>query len=532
MIHGGWKKRAMIALSAAGLLAALLWTVALAETGGSVEGVVVDAGGPIAEARVRVRATENRTLTNAEGRFRLEGLEEGKKVEIAAWYEGYYIARAYVTPTVAGVTLTLRPYHTEDNPEYEWAPPTVCAECHPMIVSQWQNNAHGRAVANRRFFSMYNGTDVSGENRVAPGFVDDFPGVTGNCASCHAPGAGADGYLTTDMNAVREKAVTGIFCDFCHKVGGVYLNPATQAVYSNMPGAESQRLLRPPEGDNIFFGPYDDIHDPDTYLPIISDSRFCAPCHQFSFWGTPIYESYGEWLASPYATQGVMCQDCHMPPTDDDHFALPEKGGLSHPPETIPSHLQLGASSETLLQNTVSMTIAAAQTAGALRVTVTITNTGTGHHIPTDHPGRHMILTVSAKDEQGRVLPLLAGSRTPEWAGPEAGRPGKAFAKVLKDVASGEYPVVSYWKQALIQSDNRIPAMAADRSTYVFAGPTDATEITIEARLIFRRLFADLAEAKGWDAADMLMAREQTRLTVEPGARLYLPSVLGASTPP
>ena len=49
----------------------------------------------------------------------------------------------------------------------------------------------------------------------------------------------------------------------------------------------------------MFFGPYPDIHDPDTYAPDMSESAFCAPCHQFSFWGTPIYTSYDEWLREP-----------------------------------------------------------------------------------------------------------------------------------------------------------------------------------------------------------------------------------------
>ena len=72
-----------------------------------------------------------------------------------------------------------------------------------------------------------------------------------------------------------------------------------------MPGTLSQRVLRPPEGDNIFFGPYDDVHDPDTFLPLISESRFCAPCHQFSFWGTPIYASFDEWAETSYAAAGT-----------------------------------------------------------------------------------------------------------------------------------------------------------------------------------------------------------------------------------
>lgn len=119
------------------------------------------------------------------------------------------------------------------------------------------------------------------------------------------------------MGDVRGVITAGIHCDFCHKVGGVYLDSTSGSVYPNSPGVQSQRVLRPPQGDNIFFGPYDDIPDPDSFLPLISESQYCAPCHQFSFWGTPIYESFEEWLTSPYADKGTMCQDCHMSPTGD-----------------------------------------------------------------------------------------------------------------------------------------------------------------------------------------------------------------------
>jgi hypothetical protein len=395
-----------------------------------------------------------------------------------------------------------------------------------MIVSQWITNAHGGAVSNPRFYSLYNGTDVSGTLQVSPGYLDDFPGTAGACANCHAPGAGIDGYLTTNMNAVRDEITAGVHCDYCHKVGGVYLDPATQSVYANTPGAQSQRMLRPPPGDNIFFGPYDDVHDPDTYLPAISQSGFCAPCHQFSFWGTPIYESYNEWLASPYAQAEVTCQDCHMPPTGDTFFALPEVGGLEHPPERIPSHLQRGASDVALLQDTVSMSVDARRTLDALRVTVAITNTGAGHHVPTDFPGRHMILTLTAVDERGQELPLVQGPTVPAWGGAQAGLPGKAFAKLLRDVASGDLPVISYWKQTLVAGDNRIPALQCDTSSYLFATPRTAGTLTVTAELRFRRAFQQTMDARGWETPDILM--EERTITVQPQTwrHLYLPLLI------
>lgn len=531
------------------------WLSLLAQDTATVSGMVVDANGPVADARVRVRATDHLTFTNAVGHFTLSGLTPGEEVEIAAWADGYYIASVQITPTSSvnrpqyavfshrlpgaddrllatdSLTLTLRPYHTTDHPDYAWASPIsgdgACAECHPMIISQWQNNAHGRAIDNARFFSLYQGTNVSGTAVIEPGYVFDFPGTDGNCANCHAPGAGVDGYLTTNMADVRGVMTAGIHCDFCHKVGCVYLNPATGTVYPNAPGVQSQRVLRPPAGDNIFFGPYDDIHDPDTYLPLISESQYCAPCHQFSYWGTPIYESYNEWLSSPYVAAGVTCQDCHMPPNGDSYFALPEKGGLLHPPETIPAHLQLGAASQELLQETVTMTVAVQQVGDQIQVTVVITNTAAGHHVPTDHPGRHLILSVQAQDDQGQALPQLNGPSVPDWGGDLAGLPGQAFAKVLQDVQTGAFPVVSYWKQTLILSDNRLPAGDNNTSVYTFTAPEVGGTVTVTAVLRFRRLFQAEMAARGWQTPDVVMEQVEATAVVHSWWTLYLPLLRG-----
>jgi hypothetical protein len=483
---------------------------AVAANGAAVSGTVLVASGPVTGASVRVRATDNAASTDANGDFTISGLTAGEEVEVAAWFDGYYITSTHVIPPASEIVLKLRPYHQKDHPSYDWTSPLsgtgACATCHPMIISQWENNAHGSSVSNPRFFSLYNGTDLTGTVQIEPGFVNDFPGTAGLCASCHAPGLGVDGYLTTDMNTARDVVTAGIHCDYCHKLGGVYLNPATMSVYPNAPGVESTRVLRPPLGENIFFGPYDDIKDPDTYLPEISESQFCAPCHQFSFWGTPIYESYNEWLASPYATEGTTCQDCHMPPNGDEYFALPEKGGLLHPPETIPSHLQLGATSLELLQNTVQLAVTAQEYSNSqIDVTVVITNTGAGHHVPTDFPGRHMLLQLTATDGIGQPLGQIEGPTIPSWGGEQAGMPGMVFAKVLRDVVTGDFPVVSYWKHTLIETDNRIPAMGVDQSTYRFDMTNGEGPVEVRVQLFFRRVSAGIAQQKGWDVADILM---------------------------
>jgi hypothetical protein len=499
-----------------------------AETG-SISGIVVDVSGPVAGASVRIRATENRVYSKPDGTFTLGSLNTGEQVEVTAWADGYYVASKQLIPPVSSVTLTLRKYHNSDHPDYQWISPVpsssdkACGNCHPMILPQWETNAHGGSISNPRFYSMYNGTDLSGVNKISPGYLNDFPGTAGNCANCHAPGAAVDGYLTTDLNSVRDDLISGIHCDYCHKVGGVYLNPTNGSVHPNAPGVSSQRMLRPPAGDNIFFGPYDDIPDPDTYLPEISETQFCAPCHQFSFWGTPIYESFDEWLESPYAAAGITCQDCHMPPNGDTFFALQEVGGLPHPPESIPSHLQVGAENAELLQNSVELFADMIQIGGRIQVSVNVTNTDVGHHVPTDHPGRHLILKVQLLDAQNQPLTQVAGSLVPTWGGDQAGESGKAYAKVLRDVVSGNYPVVSYWKQTSIVSDNRIPAGGTDSSNYTFLAPPAGEKVRLIVELRFRRLFNDLLSSKKWGSEDIIMEQASQSMQVSPWWEYYMP---------
>ena len=501
-------------------LAALSW-VALAGQGleqapGSISGSVRLADGrAVSGAWVRVRATDNLTYTTSDGRFTLIGLTSGAGMEVAAWASGgYYITSQVITPPVSGITLTLRPYHTEDNPAYAWLDPTPnpsvtlqCGNCHTPILPQWQANAHGRAVSNSRFFSLFNGTDITGTNTISPGFKLDFPNVAGNCANCHAPGTAANAPFTTDMNAVRDSVTAGIHCDFCHKVGGVYLNPVTRAPYANVPGVLSLRLLRPPAGEQIFFGPYDDVKDPDTFLPEMTQSAYCATCHSFTFWGTRIYQSYNEWLASPYAVEGVQCQSCHMPPNGDNYFVPPEKGGLWHPVKKIPSHLDLGLKDTAFMQSTVVMTLTAQLITNTAQVSVTLTNVSAGHHVPTDSPLRHMMLVVTATTGQGQALPLQVGPTVPAWGGNYAGQPGQGYAKILKDALTGASPAINYWKQTLIVSDNRLPALGSDTTGYVFVMPAGDAPATITATLIFRRAFQSLEQARGWPPSDIVMAQ-------------------------
>lgn len=538
----------------------------------AVSGIVIDQNGPVAGALVRVQLTENKTTTTPDGRFTLTGITQTDTITITAWSPGYYVGWTTAIAGTEPVTITMKPHYTTDNPEYDWFEfeslkgSVACSICHTQY-SQWAADAHAQAAVNPRFISLYRGTDVYGnqspltrydsegkplpldpnEPYYGPGFRLDYPNRAGNCASCHTPQAskipntqncgwsGCHTDVTTQWSQgiippapspidLSGTAAEGIGCDFCHKIGEVYLNPETGLPYPDMPGILSMRLYRPNEGDQLFFGTFDDIPRRDTYLPLMEESAYCAPCHYGVFGGVvgsgtvkdgvDIYTSYEEWLESPYSDPetGKTCQDCHMPVTSLEYIVYPEMGGLRRAGR-IHDHRMAGASDPELLQNAVTMTTTARLEEGALHVTVAITNDKTGHHVPTDVPLRHMILVVEAFDADGRRLTLQEGPILPEWTGDYAGAPGKVYARVLQDEWTGEAPTSAYWRPVKVISDTRLAAFETDTTEYAFS-VDGGRPVTVEARLIFRRAPQKLMEQKGWKDPDIVM--EQARVTVMP----------------
>ncbi len=554
----------------AGVLATLVFAVlAQSAPSTSVTGLVRDADGPIAGATVRVKATASATITGFDGRFVLAGLEPNNPVVLTAWARGYYIGggdKEYL-PGGADIEIILTRHCDRDNPDYTWLSAFSnagyagsgedgnCENCHSdpndaqtsLPFSEWQGDAHALSAQNVRFLTMYKGTDTTGNQSprtqyfhsrdygriplrpdpntpyFGPGYKLDFPEAAGNCATCHTPAAALDAPYSTDPTTVTGVGAEGVACDFCHKVWDTRTDPASGLPYANMPGVLSFEFRRPPAGHQFFAGPLDDVAPgEDTYTPVQRQSRYCAPCHFSAFWDTLVYNSFGEWLDSPYSNPvtGKTCQDCHMPAGLADHFARPDAGGLIRDPQTIFSHRMPGAADEALLHQAVSMEVTAEQQGQQVVVKVDITNDRTGHHVPTDSPLRHLILVVKALDAQGRLLQQSDGPVIPEWCGvgdPNegwyAGLPGKAFAKVLEELWTEVAPTGAYWNPTRVLSDNRIAALATDTSSYTFVGPRQG-QVTVDVTLLFRRAFIDLAVQKGWEVRDIIMENE--KLTVSP----------------
>jgi hypothetical protein len=528
----------------------------------AITGTVLDPeGSPIPGATVRVKATKNKTVSASDGSFTLHGLSTDEPVLLTAWAPGAFnggeTTKYY--PGESNVKIVLEPLPTDDNQAYQWLSAFTsggqsgnCENCHSALApeaslsvgakilpfEEWQKDAHALSTGNPRFLSMYLGRDLQGNQspltrygysrdygRIplrpdltqpyhGPGYKLDFPDTAGNCAACHLPAAAIDDPYGIDPTTVGGTRAEGITCDFCHKIDAVKLDPGTGLPHPNTPGVLSFEFLRPPDGHQFFAGPLDDVAPgEDTYSPIQQQSQFCAPCHYGTFWGTTIYNSFGEWLASPYndPLSGKTCQDCHMPPSGAAYIAQPDKGAVERNPETIFSHLMPGGSNANLLQKAVTMNVSAWRAGDKVAVTVTIVNDKTGHDVPSDSPLRQMILLVQARAPDGTELTQIDGPAIPDYGGigdPAkgyyAGQAGKIYAKILMELWTEVTPTAAYWNPTRVVSDNRIPTFGSDSATYTFNAPVQG-DASIQVRLLYRRAFIQLMDWKSWAVPDIVM---------------------------
>jgi hypothetical protein len=527
-----------------------------------IKGRIHDDKGAVSGAVVRIQTTEYSTISTSDGKFLLEIPESIKSpVKLTTWAKGYYISGPVeASPDINEVSIFLKRHERRDNREYKWLPSYQskglgenqgCAECHlkrengsgpGLPVDEWLKDAHSQSAKNKIFLTLHSGKDISGrrsqstryrynkdlklvplspnpdEPDYGPGYMLDNPNFTGNCGSCHVPLTAVNAPFNTYPDSVRGIDAEGVNCDFCHKIYAVNLDPATGLPFQDKPGVLSYEFRRPFNGHQFFAGPLDDIAPgEDTYSEIQKESRFCAPCHFGVFEGTVVYDSFGEWLRSPYSKKetGKTCQDCHMPHSGAEYFALPDKGGHNRNPETIVGHRMPGSRDIDLLQNAVSLTIEAKQSPDGVIVKTKVSNDFTGHHVPTDTPLRHMILVVRAYDSNNSELHLKNGPILPEWCGsgnPKdgfyAGLPGKVFIKLLKEKETGISPTAAYWRPVNIEMDTRIAAFESDIGEFLFSNPGTG-DVHIEAVLIYRRAYKKLLEQKGITEPDIIMESAQ-----------------------
>ena len=210
--------------------------------------------------------------------------------------------------------------------------PEDCGTCHEAQYEAWQTSRHSMSMGPGMMGQFgYPWLDVASVNF---------------CQECHAPLYEQQPFIASGGQFIPNRLYdeklrnTGLACAVCH--------------------VRKHKRYGPPPRDVV---DPDTPHDGFNIVKDFNRSEFCKYCHQFnpgdrSLNGKLMENVYEQWKASKYAKEGVQCANCHMP--DRKHsFA-----GI-HSPEMVKK----------------GMTVKIDRKSGS--VIVYVTNSGTGHKMPT-----------------------------------------------------------------------------------------------------------------------------------------------------
>ncbi|MBE7505526.1 MAG: hypothetical protein HS101_04480 [Planctomycetia bacterium] len=523
----------MIVYRSSWLTGSVLAVILAAPIGASadpVTGLVRRAGdlAPVAGAKVTLQASLTHTFTAGDGTFALD-VPAGPGRVIVGAAKGYFNAGVTVTSPAAGVVITLTAVAQGNDPAYQFMSPETCGTCHPNQVSEWTNSPMANAGVNTWVHDIYNGMATPGG---MGGFVYTRDSVfaptnpNSECAACHQP----ESWIPTPFSRMEGPqdagypsiaAAHGISCDVCHKVADV------DVAKINFPGIfPGAVVFTRPQGASPHQVQYGLLGDTTINMPFMMRASYqpqlmaevCGTCHQdrsdpeenHSYTGPISEPTYIEWDESPYADPQsayyANCVTCHMPPSGETQFCAIQSPPLVRDTSLIRSH-DIRGTTQDFLENAVTMSLATSVAGNTLQVDVTLDNNLTGHHVPTGVTTRNMILLVEAwPDGQDPIADLLpfTGAQTVDALGGVGdpalgyygGRPGKLYAKVNHDALMNS---PTFFTDATgIVIDNRLAALEVDPTSYTFTLPPGTGDIRVRARLLYRRAWRALVDAKGW----------------------------------
>ncbi len=486
----------------------------------------VDGVTPIGGALVTLQATFLQTTTAADGTYSLE-VGAGSGLVIVGARKGYFNTSATVSAGATGVEIRLPRVPQDNDASYAFVIPEDCGSCHPDQYSEWLGTPMAKAGFNTWAHDTYSGTGTAGG---MGGFVyvrdSEFAATNpaSECAACHQPEHWLNNLFTGMVgpnDPPSAAAGHGVSCEVCHKIADVDVSKI------NFPGLFPGAVtVTRPAGPSYHQVQYGLVPDADFSVPSLMRGSYqpqlavevCAACHQdkndpaedHSYTGVISEPTYTEWIDSAYSDPNsphyATCIECHMPATDRTTLCNVIFPPLVRPAGSIRSHRILGTTPE-FLENSVELALETEVVGDELAVNVRITNNGVGHHVPTGVTVRNMILLVEAWQDgnnpltqplprvTGSVVHALGGVGNPAL-GYYAGLPGRLYAKLIHD-GDGNAPTF-FTDAAGIVFDNRIPALATDETDYRFALPLEGGLIRVRARVLYRRAFRPLVDAKQW----------------------------------
>jgi hypothetical protein len=372
-----------------------------------------------------------------------------------------------------------------DSSEFKEA--SFCRKCHGEIFSQWEKSSHNNAQNDPIYQKLYQLAE-----KETKGEAEQY------CAAsvCHTPiGHLAAEIPPIDGSGLSKIAQDGVQCDFCHTISD--MEKVGDGSYISSPG-------------NIKRGPYKDSKSPThktEFSRMHTEARFCGICHNVNHPvnGLALESTFTEWEEGPYNTgdpdTSTTCQDCHMTPGPGETYPNPGKASSIGPErEHVYVHYFAGANvalakltksdkhqalAEERLKAAASIDIKGPESASrgeTFTATVTVTNIGAGHKIPTGLTEmRQMWIEVVATDANGNYL-FSSGFVD------QNGRidPGAVMYKTEVGDAKGK-KTDHVWFGEKILSDNRISPGQSSTEEYKIKIPGDASgPLTLTSKLRYR----------------------------------------------
>jgi formate-dependent nitrite reductase cytochrome c552 subunit len=130
--------------------------------------------------------------------------------------------------------------------------------------------------------------------------------VVDGCNGCHTPMAFmGGGQFPPPRPSENSMANESVSCEVCHLTQSAQSDPPFNFSYMIKPGMTKNAVRKP-----TVESPAHKIVTNDFF----KTTEFCGNCHNeknpFGVW---VKSTQLEWKEGPYASAGVVCQDCHMP---------------------------------------------------------------------------------------------------------------------------------------------------------------------------------------------------------------------------
>jgi hypothetical protein len=373
-------------------------------------------------------------------------------------------------------------------------PTYTCRGCHDQIVEQHLASSHEMSFTNPAFQAQYR-KDLLTKTDTDTQLYENAR----ECIACHEPVT----YATNGPKSVSlleiDPKMNGVTCDICHSMTG----------YSGARPQNGNYIVEPSERKLGPFKGQGDWHH--IYSELQTKSEICAVCHEaVNGYGLRIKATFTEWQESPFAQQGVHCQDCHM---NVDGFLTAGKPrfasgkaaamtlGSAPQRERLYTHQFPGAHSRTQIEGALTLAIEAIPQNNTLAIHLTVDNSRTGHSMPSgsadlrllwmevrvrigdDSGGKPVFVEEPESLDESNAYSLAGrGKFDSLLLGPEVPKGSRIYRAVFTDGA-GQATLDSYKAVAKL-FDNRLKAAEKRKESYRFVVPEgEKGEITIKATL-------------------------------------------------